>query len=1036
MAAMSRFLSFGAWQVGSTVFEVASRRRLDARTVVPSFERDGITHVGLLERARAARKVRGAPLVGYEPIGIDFSGVDETGDILDYGKAIFTARSGVRIDPAGLKIPLPSYARSIGYLSELALPLIVRVEPPDSDRIEVAWDGETHHVVFAPLAEWEEKLSFRSATPRSEDVALFISALSPRSGKAESWESPAARAFLGRESRRMWNASDIADCLLRPHDEGAFSRLPDPQPTDLRFLSLREVEHGGKTWEIVKPKSGVSVAVVPYVWQGDHAYFLLWCEIRPAALERRARQPIFDLPMHPRYLNATASFLAEDAVFSFGADASEPTRVLDEVLGRAFGQSIAPLSSTPLGQGEPAPGVSSEVRARWACALDPSTLGALPDDAVIVRDDELCRAVSAGFVRDPVIVMALCELGLDPFVEARRGDPTKRLAFLDTMTQGSIVARRLKTYSSIEAEQLEAPTYARLMILLQHEYGVRIAYPKDEKDRSFFKAAFRVFMAADREEHRALQGLHWSHDAFHFALGNFTLPGMDDLAAWYASGDAPPAELPPEGPLWERYSTALKAAEDEATFFSFYTLFAEKPSLVRHVGKLTYWQAVRDLGVEDRCAARNLFDALTTQAVLPEWVKTSAAYVEREEIRSLFDYMLGFRDYHLKDIKIAFRHATRDPYRGIFLRHRLYEHDLETYLSGVRGFQRRLERQPPGLNPLLSAVADARVAHALRVWDVAKALRLVRAGSLERGAPEEQRRVRTAFFSTAEKHLSALDGLLSRLDSIRARVVHAEIVPSNEVIFADVNDVHRDLGLVHDALWDDVAATGLLADAVLAEERARELPRLWMNEAERQVHPRLGDLRLPRHAVAVEVLERTVHDEQGPRAEIHVETERPILPVTDRETPRRPEREGGDHGIFPQLLLLVRVHSHRVHPIPIQIDQDAVEGMPGEQRDALSRRGEARWKRRGLVATAGVRVRRTVPGDEPRFQHLLSHDADRSLLEGKLVHERAEQLARLAVRKPLLPDEQTRALIQLVDRRAGVRLVGGGHHVARVYHAT
>ena len=36
-------------------------------------------------------------------------------------------------------------------------------------------------------------------------------------------------------------------------------------------------------------------------------------------------------------------------------------------------------------------------------------------------------------------------------------------------------------------------------------------------------------MAADRGENRALQGLHWSHDAFHFALGNYTLPGPADF---------------------------------------------------------------------------------------------------------------------------------------------------------------------------------------------------------------------------------------------------------------------------------------------------------------------------------------------------------------------------------------------------------------------------------------------------------------------------------------------------------------------------
>src|SRR5690242_5467569 len=113
------FLMLGAWEARGTTFEIASRRRLDTRQVIPCFEHEGALHVGVLQRRRASRALRGAPLIGLEPVGIDFAGVDETGDILEYGRSVFNARTRVTMDERCLKIPLPSYARSIGYLSEL-----------------------------------------------------------------------------------------------------------------------------------------------------------------------------------------------------------------------------------------------------------------------------------------------------------------------------------------------------------------------------------------------------------------------------------------------------------------------------------------------------------------------------------------------------------------------------------------------------------------------------------------------------------------------------------------------------------------------------------------------------------------------------------------------------------------------------------------------------------------------------------------------------------------------------------------------------
>src|SRR3954471_20426306 len=92
------FLMLGAWEVSGSTFEVVSRRRLDTRQVIPYFEHDGELHVGVLQRRRASRALRGAPLVGLEPVGIDFAGVDETGDILEYGRSVFNTRTRVTMD--------------------------------------------------------------------------------------------------------------------------------------------------------------------------------------------------------------------------------------------------------------------------------------------------------------------------------------------------------------------------------------------------------------------------------------------------------------------------------------------------------------------------------------------------------------------------------------------------------------------------------------------------------------------------------------------------------------------------------------------------------------------------------------------------------------------------------------------------------------------------------------------------------------------------------------------------------------------------
>jgi hypothetical protein len=421
-------------------------------------------------------------------------------------------------------------------------------------------------------------------------------------------------------------------------------------------------------------------------------------------------------------------------------------------------------------------------------------------------------------VRDPVVTGGLLALGVDPFARVRVGDPARRRAYLDRMTEGSQVQARLKTYSSIEAEQLEAPTYARVMTLLQHEFGLRIVYPKVDKDRSFFKAAYRVFMAADRGEDRALQGLHFSHDCFHFVLGNFTPPAMPDFERWYASGEPAPAELPPEGPAWEDYASALKHAEDEATFFSFWTLYNEHLPLARHVGKLTFFEAMRDLGYTDRATIWPLYVELVDDAHIPDAIAQHPLYAQRADISGLMTYMRGFRDYQLGDIRTAWKYAVKEPYRAYAIRFGIYESDLAKYLAHVTTFCARLALVPPGLNPLLAACADVKVELALRVWDVMKGLRLARdaAGTAE---------ARMKLLAMADAEMGQLEACKAELAVVRATIHDAELTARNEDLDGAIAALAARVADLRRTWWDAIAATGYVSEAALVDERVRELPR-------------------------------------------------------------------------------------------------------------------------------------------------------------------------------------------------------------------
>jgi len=184
--------------------------------------------------------------------------------------------------------------------------------------------------------------------------------------------------------------------------------------------------------------------------------------------------------------------------------------------------------------------------------------------------------------------------------------------------------------------------------------------------------------------------------------------------------------------------------------------------------------------------------------------------------------MQGFCAYHHKDIAIALSYARKDAYRGFSLRYGLYEHDAERYVERSRAFPAWLARQRGGLHPLLAALSDGKVAHALLVWDVTKALRLLRAKTSDAIDRQQQRR---RFVTTMQPFLEALDTESTAEAKLRASIHGAELTAQNERTLAEIEAFLARLVTLHGALWDAVAALGVLEPDVIESERGRQLPR-------------------------------------------------------------------------------------------------------------------------------------------------------------------------------------------------------------------
>jgi hypothetical protein len=293
---------------------------------------------------------------------------------------------------------------------------------------------------------------------------------------------------------------------------------------------------------------------------------------------------------------------------------------------------------------------------------------------------------------------------------------------------------------------------------------------------------------------------------------------MPDFARWYASGEPPPAEPAPEGPAWDAFSSALKHAENEATFFSFFTLYDEHLPLARHVGKLTFFEAMRDLGFHDRASIWPLYVELVDEARIPAAIANHPLYATRADISGLMEYMRGFRDYQLGDIRTAWKYAVKEPYRSYAIRFGIYESDLAKYLAHVGGFCAKLALVEPGLNPVLAACADVKVELALRVWDVMKGLKLAREAA---GTPA----ARAALLARAEETMVALEAARGELAGVRGAIHDAELTARNEDRCDQIAALAARVAAIRTAWWDAIAATGFVPATAIDAERDRVLPR-------------------------------------------------------------------------------------------------------------------------------------------------------------------------------------------------------------------
>ena len=111
-----------------------------------------------------------------------------------------------------------------------------------------------------------------------------------------------------------------------------------------------------------------------------------------------------------------------------------------------------------------------------------------------------------------------------------------------------------------------------------------------------------------------------------------------------------------------------------------------------------------------------------------------------------------------------------------------------------------------------------------------------------------------------------------------------------------------------------------------------------------------------------------------------------LTAVTQLETARDPETEGGDHRLRPQHGFVVAVPVDAVLPRAVAVEQRAVEAVTGDRLDPAAQRGERR--RPGMAREASARVAVigagiAIPDIEARDRQVPPGDTDLALFPGR-----------------------------------------------------
>ena len=85
--------------------------------------------------------------------------------------------------------------------------------------------------------------------------------------------------------------------------------------------------------------------------------------------------------------------------------------------------------------------------------------------------------------------------------------------------------------------------------------------------------------------------------------------------------------------------------------------------------------------------------------------------------------------------------------------------------------------------------------------------------------------IRTSLLARADDAMRALEACKADLAALRAQIHDAELTSRNEELHDRAGDLAARVQSLRTAWWEGLGGTKLIAEATVAEELARELPR-------------------------------------------------------------------------------------------------------------------------------------------------------------------------------------------------------------------